>query len=39
MKKRIVISCILFAAAAIAEWAAGKIMPFEEIIRKALPKA
>lgn len=39
MKKRIVIACVLFAVAAIAEWTAGKVMPFEEIFKKALPKA
>lgn len=37
MKKKIIIACVLFAASFVLEGIAGKIMPFDEIFKKALP--
>lgn len=39
MKTKIFWACVLFAVSMILEGIAGKIMPFDEIIQKALNKA
>lgn len=36
MKKKIVIACILFALSFVLEGIASRLLPFDEIIKKAL---
>lgn len=37
-KTKIIVSCVLFAASFVLEGIAGKLLPFDDIVKSILPK-